>query len=272
MEKHNQQYPPAQIEHSDTQPSCGVEARFAETTQRTAHAHRNHSEIPGLSEPGLLLHTGGEQSGGLCPPQGIRGPIPDEAAYQSQVQAEDGQEWTTAGSGGSAGRLAFVVIGPSIAYVPLTKGQFALIDAEDVPLVAQHKWSASWNSSIQGFYAVRKIRRADGRTTSLGLHVQVLRPALGFVADHISGATLDNRKANLRQATRAENARNRRAARRNTSGFKGVTWRARRSKWEAAITLDGKNKYLGSFATPESAHFAYRQASAVLHGEFGRTA
>src|SRR5690349_20811660 len=43
--------------------------------------------------------------------------------------------------------------------------------------------------------------------------------------DHINGNRADNRWANLRPATVAENQRNRAKSKRNTSGYKGVYWK-----------------------------------------------
>lgn len=65
--------------------------------------------------------------------------------------------------------------------------------------------------------------------------------------DHINHNRLDNRWANLRAATRSENTRNTSIGKRNTSGFVGVTWDKRRSKWMAQIIVNRKNIYLGQF-------------------------
>lgn len=93
-----------------------------------------------------------------------------------------------------------------------------------------------------------------------------------FEIDHINGDRRDNRWANLRPASRLENARNLKLCRRNRSGFKGVCWDAGRRKWVAYICADRKRKYLGAFTTPEAAHAAYCEAAEQLHGEFARSA
>ncbi|MHC4388883.1 MAG: hypothetical protein ACYSX1_09770, partial [Planctomycetota bacterium] len=41
-------------------------------------------------------------------------------------------------------------------YIPLTKGKFAIVDAEDYPRLAKHKWAVS--QSRYNFYACRWIR------------------------------------------------------------------------------------------------------------------
>lgn len=90
--------------------------------------------------------------------------------------------------------------------------------------------------------------------------------------DHINGNRSDNRIANLREASRSENNQNSRLRKSNTSGFKGVCWKKSHQKWVAQIRIDGKDKFLGCFNTPELAHAAYCEASKNHHGIFGRTA
>lgn len=89
--------------------------------------------------------------------------------------------------------------------------------------------------------------------------------------DHINGDRTDNRIANLREATRAENMRNRGANKNNTSGHKGVTWRRDVRKWHARIVVSRRHIRLGHFDTPEAAAEAYEVAANKYHGEFANT-
>lgn len=86
--------------------------------------------------------------------------------------------------------------------------------------------------------------------------------------DHINCDRADNRWANLRAATRAQNGQNRGANKRNTTGFKGVTYWPARKKYMAQIMANGVQKTLGYFDTPNEAHAAYCAAAAKLHGQF----
>jgi hypothetical protein len=86
------------------------------------------------------------------------------------------------------------------------------------------------------------------------------------VVDHINGNRFDNRIANLRECSRAENMRNLKG--RGTSGFKGVF--AHRKKWLARICVNRKDHYLGVFNTKEEAGAAYDAAARILHGKFAR--
>lgn len=81
--------------------------------------------------------------------------------------------------------------------------------------------------------------------------------------DHINGDRADNRRCNLREATRAENAQNTIARPNNKVGYLGVT--KDRSKYKAQIGVDGAIINLGLFATPEQAHQAYLSAKAKFH-------
>lgn len=88
--------------------------------------------------------------------------------------------------------------------------------------------------------------------------------------DHINGLRNDNRISNLREATRSENSRNRSKPSNNTSGHKGVSWINRYQCWQATIKFEGKNKFLGRFATREEAATAYNEAALQHHGEFAK--
>jgi hypothetical protein len=88
--------------------------------------------------------------------------------------------------------------------------------------------------------------------------------------DHINGDPGDNRIANLREATHAENGRNARRATRNKSGFKGVFFSKQGGSWQAALRLNGRTIYLGRYSTAEAAHAAYLEGAKQHFGEFAR--
>lgn len=88
--------------------------------------------------------------------------------------------------------------------------------------------------------------------------------------DHINRRRADNRFANLREATDAQNKRNTGKRRHNKSGIKGVSWNRQRQKWQADIQSDRKRRYLGIFDDIAEAAAAYARAAKELHGEFAR--
>jgi hypothetical protein len=89
--------------------------------------------------------------------------------------------------------------------------------------------------------------------------------------DHVNCDRCDNRLANLRPATKAQNAANARKRTNNSSGFKGAYWNARRNKWMASIEADGHQRHLGYFDNPTDAHKAYVAAAERHFGEFARS-
>lgn len=91
----------------------------------------------------------------------------------------------------------------------------------------------------------------------------------GLVVDHIDGDRTNNRIENLRVCTRAENSRNCKKSKANTSGFKGVSRSG--NKWRAQIRVNRKRISLGNFLTKEEAHKAYCDAAEYYFKEFART-
>lgn len=83
--------------------------------------------------------------------------------------------------------------------------------------------------------------------------------------DHINGVRTDNRISNLREANWSENQHNRNLQRNNKSGFMGVSWDAHSGKWRAGIRSNRRSVNLGSYDSPEAAHFAYLAAKAKAH-------
>ena len=154
-----------------------------------------------------------------------------------------------------------------LAFVELNRGLEAVIDAADVPLVSGFTWYAHKNRNV--VYVVRADRSGPKQRT-VSMHRTIAGEPAGLDVDHIDGDGLNNRRSNLRLATKSQNTQNQRINRRNTSGFKGVSFHKSSGTWRAAIRMNRKRKHLGCFRTPEAAHAAYSAASAEYHGQFGR--
>lgn len=82
--------------------------------------------------------------------------------------------------------------------------------------------------------------------------------------DHINRDKLDNRKINLRPATRVQNIAN--TPGRSKTGYKGVV--ASKKRFWAKIKKDGKSITIGFFNTPEEAALAYNEKAKVIFGDF----
>ena len=157
--------------------------------------------------------------------------------------------------------------GYAFRRIPLTQGRFAVVDPADYSDLSKYKWRLCKTKAKKVLYAERSIRRPDGRYSRHLMHRQLIEPPEGYVIDHVNGCGLDNRRANLRLATVAQNAWN--ARKRNPrSGYKGVWFAKDKDRWRAAIVCNGQRKHLGYFKTKREAAKAYDVAATTLHGDF----
>lgn len=150
--------------------------------------------------------------------------------------------------------------------IPLTNGLVTLVDDADYEAVTTAgPWHADHHAHL--IYAARSSRRADGTAVTQRLHTFLVAAAY---VDHRDSDGLNNRRSNLRPATASQNLANSRLRRDNTSGFKGVTFFRRTGRWAAQITVAGKARGLGYFATAEEAAACYDAAAIEAWGEFAR--
>ncbi len=155
------------------------------------------------------------------------------------------------------------------AYITLTKGYVAVIDAADIDKVSGRNWCALVSPKRKAVYAVR-VDTNHYRQTTILMHRVIAQAPADMHVDHIDGDGLNNRSANLRLCTQAENNLNLGVRSDNQSGFKGVFFDSRSGKWRAEIRRGGRTRHLGFFGSPEEGHEAYQSASVEIHGEFRR--
>lgn len=154
--------------------------------------------------------------------------------------------------------------------IPLTRGLFATVDDEDYDALSRYRWYAHRCPNQDYFYA-RCGLPYNGGTKQVLMHRMILGltdPRVGV--DHINRNTLDNRRCNLRLASKSENGGNTLKRSDNKSGFKGVSWHRAAQKWIAQTQKNGNRIYLGLYDTPEQAYEAYCKAAPQVHGEFAR--
>lgn len=152
-------------------------------------------------------------------------------------------------------RKPVLVIGPSIAYVPLTQGLFAIIDADDMTLAAQHTWYAHRRKQ-SGFYAVTNVKNPEPKL--LRMHALLCVCEDGLMPDHRNRNGLDNRRSNLRSSTNADNAFNK--THRGGQLITGVSLHRQSGRWRSRIHRNGREVGLGYFRTQREACAAYIQA------------
>lgn len=153
-------------------------------------------------------------------------------------------------------------------FLKLTTGEGVLVDEGDFEYLNQWKWH-----SESGRYAVRKEyygKAPNGKhlTRWIRMHRLITDAPDKMEVDHINGNGLDNRRSNLRICTHKQNSHNTRKRKDNRSGYKGVGWHTQHNKWRARIVVDGRQKHLGLFDTPEQAAIAYNTAAEQFFGEF----
>jgi hypothetical protein len=149
-----------------------------------------------------------------------------------------------------------------VILLPLSKGKSTTVDRSAGELIVRNgPWFAV--ESNGGWYAVHSDKH---RHVHVFLHRLLLECPPGTFCDHINRDTLDNRRSNLRFATRSENGANRAKMKRGTSIYIGVS--SGKGRWVADIRKDGKRIHLGTFTTELDAATAYDRAALLLHGTF----
>ncbi len=158
--------------------------------------------------------------------------------------------------------------GYTFRLIPLTQGKYAIVDPDDFYWLIRHKWTAS--RVYNKFYAVRsELCKTSGKRKSLRMHREIAHTPEGLECDHINGNSLDNRKANLRSATRQQNCWNSRKRRpKSLSKYKGVSRNKRGRPWKAQLIVDGKRMYFGCFNEEKQAAKVYDAAAKKYYGEF----
>jgi hypothetical protein len=138
-------------------------------------------------------------------------------------------------------------------------------------VMAAGKWCVHITERSRTVY-VQRAEFVDGKQKHLFLH-QFLTGSGPHEIDHINGSGLDNRRSNLRRATSSQNNHNTGKRPRNVVGAKGVTLHSdtrRHRRWQANISIAGKQTFLGCFLTKEEALAAYREAAIKHFGSFAR--
>jgi hypothetical protein len=136
------------------------------------------------------------------------------------------------------------------------------IDTADMDKVSAHQWAIMKRKNGQ-HYAFRK----QGNKT-IYLHRHITDAPTGSHVDHRDRSVFNMTRSNLRITDRAGNNQNRGKQRNNKSGYSGVFWSKKASRFIATIGVNGKLKYLGSYTDGMKAAIARDLAALELHGEF----
>lgn len=148
--------------------------------------------------------------------------------------------------------VEIVSVPAGFTIIPLTRNgsvvAHAMIDDEDLERIGRDGWRHKPGRRGTDGYAVRT---GEGSRTEY-MHRLVLDAPAGVLVDHKDGATLDNRRSNLRLATYALNGQNQRH-RGGSSRFRGVCWDKRSRRWVAYARVNYRRRHIGYFACEEEA-------------------
>ncbi len=153
--------------------------------------------------------------------------------------------------------------------IELTQGKYALVDDEDYEYVLCYKWHTL--KSKKNYYAVTALEMGNGKKFTINMHNFVTENPQGSLLDHINRNGLDNRKANLRKCSYAQNSLNRRLDKlKNKTGYRGVylSEYKNKRKFTSYLKVNGSVLYLGIFESKIQAAKAYDNAAKLHHKEF----
>lgn len=135
---------------------------------------------------------------------------------------------------GQLRRKIIFPIGPSIAYVPLTRNYFSLIDSESMDLLSESNWCSHIDRKTGNIYAY-----AHKNKKRIAMHRVILNSSPMEIGDHISGMTLDNRRCNLRNVDYSISNLNR------SKHVGGVRYIEGRKRWRVRIMINKKPHHIG---------------------------
>lgn len=111
------------------------------------------------------------------------------------------------------------------------RGRKFIVDLEDYEKIKDYCWYVNKDKKVQ--------TKINGKMVYLHRFIMNLNDR-NYEVDHINHDRTDNRKINLRIVTHAENMKNVKTPKHNTSGRVGVRYLKNKNKWEAGIHANGK--------------------------------
>jgi hypothetical protein len=157
--------------------------------------------------------------------------------------------------------------------LPLTQGQFAMVDDWNYEWLNQWKWQAI--KAQNTYYATRKKRigpRNEGKYKCFYMHREIMKTPKGLEVDHKDRNGLNCLESNMRNCTHSQNSINKLTW--GVSKYIGVCQFRKKNKAKthiyfiAQISKDGDRMHLGYFKAEVAAAYAYDAAAKIYHGEF----
>jgi hypothetical protein len=154
--------------------------------------------------------------------------------------------------------------------IELSQGRVAIVDDEDFDWLSKWKWHYHRRKGAFTGYA-RRTSRETGKQYTVLTHNEIYRyhHSTSFQElDHINTCGCDNRKLNLRIASRNTNCTNKQRRSDCTSKQTGVNWNRCNCMWVARLQLPGKRLFLGNFTKKKDAIEARQQAEIEFFKDF----
>jgi hypothetical protein len=148
--------------------------------------------------------------------------------------------------------------------------KYSLVDDDDYDHLIKFNWFCV--KMGRQIYAQRNVSTKEALTIKTkSMHREIMKARPEDIIDHINGNGLDNRKQNLRFASKRLNGQNRDKPANNKSGYKGVSFRKTHKLWQATIVINGKQKHLIYSKNKKVAALAYDTAAILHFGAFAKT-
>ncbi len=154
-----------------------------------------------------------------------------------------------------------------IAMIPLTRQEYAFVDADKAHIVESKNWHLVTTKGKK--YAATITPTPGNRRSKTYLHRMIFGASEALQIDHINNNGLDNRLDNLRQVSSLQNKYNRSRQRNNKSGIPCVFWSKKHGKWRAEIQHQKNNIIVGYFADIEQAATAVALKRSELYDAIG---
>lgn len=137
-----------------------------------------------------------------------------------------------------------------------------LVSLGDVGKCKSYRWFIKDNGYVYAsiWFGSRKKRK------SLYLHRFLLNAPNGLDVDHINNDKLDNRRDNLRLATRSQNLINKKE--KKIRGVRSLILKNGLKRWQARIKINQKEIFLGVFNNRQDAEKARVNYERNYFGEF----
>lgn len=142
-------------------------------------------------------------------------------------------------------------------------GEFSVVDDCDYEWASKFRWHLSSSG-----YAITNKSRPYKNGKTLHMHRAINKTPDGLFTDHVNQNRIDNRRENLRTATKTQNLFNMDKHSDNSSGYKGIVYHRPSGLWGAKIQVKMHRVSLGYYETKKEAANAYNNAAKKLHGQF----